>query len=517
MGKVLFTGELIKIQMSRTRTTRWNLFFHYISIALMMVSGVLLVPLYLQHIPLKLYGAWLATGNVLLWLTAIDPGLSAILQQRVASAYGKADTHAVGSFISSGLIVSAAISCFLVLVGYVLSEYIPSLLNLSSDVDHKILVQAFWIAIIGSSLQLFSYAVTSINQGLQSSLGIGLVYVIVHLLDILLILVLIYCGYGLMSLAFSALFRGVGMVAGNMWYLMRRIAKEKISIQCSQDKLRELLSLMPFTFFAQISGSVGNNIDAFVTARFLGTDLVPVLVLTRKAFDICRMIISRPALAITPALSHLVGEGGNDKARQVLIRLVFMMTWLLALVVGGLLILNGEFVQFWVGSELYAGSSINALLCLGLVLAIVTTSLSNLCVALGDIKGSSLATLVQGALFIVLVFVGAKYGGLGGVVSAPLVAVLITGIWYFPRSFARLLMLTRTDVLLMGGELLRSVFAATLTATAISFMAVSSLVVFVLQAILLSVLYGVILALLSHAFRAECSGVFRKLYRHAVC
>lgn len=501
---------------SRTRTTQWNLIFHYISIALMMVSGVLLVPLYLQHIPMKLYGAWLATGNILAWLTAIDPGLSAILQQKVATAYGKADIKSVGSYIFAGFVFSAVVTSVLVLVGYTLSGYIPSLLNLSAEVDHEILVQAFWVAVVGSALQLFSYAITSINQGLQSSLGIGLIYVVVHVLDILLILVLIYFGYGLMSLAYSTLFRGVGMIAGNMVYLMYRMTKDNINFLWSQDKLRELVGLMPFTFFAQLSGSVGNNIDAFVTARFLGADLVPVLVLTRKAFDICRIIISRPALALTPALSHLVGEGGNAKARQVLIRLVFMMTWLLALVTGGLLTFNGEFVRFWVGSEFYAGSNVNVLLCLGLVLAIATTSLSNLCVALGNIKGSSLATLVQGALFAPFVIFGAKFGGLSGVVSAPLFAMSIVGIWYFPRSFARLLKLSQEDLLLIGGESLRSVAAASVAVLAIMLLDVNSLVGFFLLTILYSMIYGIALRGISHAFRLECMKIYKRVCQYSV-
>jgi O-antigen/teichoic acid export membrane protein len=500
------------VAVSRTRTTQWNLLFHYISIALMLVSGVLLVPLYLQHISLKLYGAWLATGNILFWLTAVDPGLSTILQQRIATAYGKSDIQSVGGFISGGLLLSSIITLLLVLIGYALAGHIPGLLNLSEDIDHEILVQAFWIAVVGSSLQLFSHAVTSINQGLQSSLGIGLIYVVIHTLDIVLILYLLGSGYGLMALAYSALFRGVGMVIGNSGYLAWRVARERIGVSFSLDKVRELAGLIQFTFLAKAGSAVGNNIDAFVTARFLGADMVPVLVLSRKAFDICSIIISRPAMAITPALSHLVGEGNIVKARHVLIRLVRMMTWLLVLVAGGLLSLNSEFVSLWVGSHLYAGSDINMLLCLGLVLAIVTTSLSNLCVALGNIKGSSMATLVQSVIVIALLVVGAKFGGLIGVVVAPLIAMLLVGVWYFPWLFARLLDLTREDLRSIGGEFLKAVSAAAVPVGALTLMHTGSLADFVLQVIFFIVLYAVILGTLSPAFRAECYAIYREVY-----
>lgn len=497
--------------MNRTRTTQWNLVFHYISIGLMMVSGVLLVPLYLHHIPLKLYGAWLATGNILVWLTAIDPGLSAILQQRIAVAYGKTDIPSVRGFIFAGLLLSLCVTLLLVLVGHAIAGHIPGWLNLSADIDHEILIRAFWIAVIGSSLQIFSYAITAINQGLQSSLGIGLIYVVVHVIDILLILFLILSGYGLMSLAYSALFRGVSMAIGNAGYLVWRMARERIGFSVSVDKLAELAGLMPFTFFAQASSAVGNNIDAFVTARFLGADVVPVLILTRKAVDICRIIISRPAMAITPALSHLIGEGDVEKAKQILMRLVRMMTWLLLLVVGGLVSLNSEFVRFWVGSHLYAGAEINALLCLGLILGIATTSLSNLCMALGDIKGTSVATLAQSLIFILLVIVGVKYIGLVGVVSAPLIAMLFVGVWYFPKSFAKLLRFTAKDRKLILVEFFRSALAAVAVSSLFVFLNAGSLPGFVLLVILFAALYGAVLTRVSPAFRSECGGFYHKL------
>ena len=64
---------------TRTKTTQWNLFFQYTSIVLTVIWSIVLVPLYLKFIPLDIYGAWLATGNIVAWLSIMDPGLSAVL------------------------------------------------------------------------------------------------------------------------------------------------------------------------------------------------------------------------------------------------------------------------------------------------------------------------------------------------------------------------------------------------------------------------------------------------------
>jgi hypothetical protein len=82
-------------RVSRKKSTFWNLVFSYSTILYGICSGLLLVPLYLEHIPIDLYGAWLASGNVLTWLTVIDPGISTVVTQRVGKSFGANKLEAV--------------------------------------------------------------------------------------------------------------------------------------------------------------------------------------------------------------------------------------------------------------------------------------------------------------------------------------------------------------------------------------------------------------------------------------
>ena len=67
-----------------------------------MITGIIMVPLYLRFIPFEVYGAWLASGNMLAWLSTIDPGLTLVLQQRIAAAYGNQDFKAIGMILVAG-------------------------------------------------------------------------------------------------------------------------------------------------------------------------------------------------------------------------------------------------------------------------------------------------------------------------------------------------------------------------------------------------------------------------------
>jgi len=53
-----------------------------------MVKGVVLVPLYLHKFGVDVYGAFLASANVIGLIGVVDFGISAVLYQRLAAAWG---------------------------------------------------------------------------------------------------------------------------------------------------------------------------------------------------------------------------------------------------------------------------------------------------------------------------------------------------------------------------------------------------------------------------------------------
>ena len=475
-----------------------------------MVSGIVLVPLYLKFIPLELYGAWLATGNILVWLTTLDPGLSTILQQQTGVAYGKQDVPAIRGIVTGGILMTTVIALLIVIGGFSVSRYMVTWLHLSAFSDRDVLLKAFTVAYIGSALMIFSYSITAINQGLQSSVGIGVIFVVVNVVAIVLTVFLLYNGFGLIGIAMMSLLRGLGLTLGNLGYLWWRLAHEQIGFTFSFRKVRTLSALMSYTFLGRAGGIVANNIDLFFTARFLGPETVAVLNLTRKAPETSRMFIERPAIAFMPAVSHLLGSGDVKKARAVLLRLVCFLSWPLGLLVGGFVVFNANFVTLWVGSHLFAGQAINAIVCGVFLLTVTSSSLANLCLALGNIKGNSIAGFIQALVQIPLVFVGAKYFGLYGVVLAPLISMLSVSAWYFPSSFARLVRLTPQDVKEFMSEILKVSLVSLAVTVGMLRLEAHSWVQFMMHVMMFCLLYGGFLAVASRRLRSELISVVQK-------
>jgi O-antigen/teichoic acid export membrane protein len=437
---------------TRTDATRWNLVFQYSYAFLAFISGFVLIPLYLKYVPTPVYGGWLATGNILIWLTLIDPGLSTILQQRVALAYGKKDLRSATSTIASGLLLTFIVGVLIIASGFVASHFLSFIIGSLSTSDQELLQEAFILAAIGTSLSVVSYSFASINLALLGSFWVGIIQVVVTSLSIVVTVFLLTHGYGLFSIAYGGIFRGIGYTLGHIIYFVWRLSKEEMGFSSSLEELPALAKLISYTFFSRAAGVISANLDSVMVARVLGTAIAPILDVTRKVPDTSRMLTERPAIAMIPGLAHVMGSGQVAKAKELLLRFFRALIWFLFLIVGGLVAFNHSFVKLWVGEKFFAGANISILLCVVLLISVFSNSLSNICFSLGDIKGTSRAGVFQSIANIFFAYAGIKLWGLLGLVLAPLAGVFLVSGWYYPRVLRRLIGMNRRDALDIASE-----------------------------------------------------------------
>jgi O-antigen/teichoic acid export membrane protein len=386
------------------------------------------------------YGAWLATGNILVWITAVDPGLTVVLEQRVASAYGDKNYGRVQNLITSGLLISAVIALLIAGTGLTLSTVVTSWIKLGS-VDAELITSAFQVAVSGTALTVFSYGLYGISKGLQGTLVSGIILVVKKALDISIVVGLLYAGYGLMAIPWSKVAGGGFLVAGNAIYLLWRMTREnKVTLRrVSGRKVIALARLMAYNLFGRASNVIATNVDSFIVGRYIGSDTVALYRLTKKAPDLVKKFINRASVAFMPATSHIWGEGDIERAREVLLRVLRYLTWGLGITMTGLLTFNDDFVRLWVGSHLYAGRQLNALICILVAVLILTKSISNLCYSLGNIKGNSIASGVQSILYIVLSVVGVVCFDLTGLILGGIISHITITMWYYPYKISEIL------------------------------------------------------------------------------
>src|ERR1039457_4824351 len=74
---------------------------------LVIIQAVVLIPLFLRYVGPRLYGAWLASGDFLVWMQSFDLGLPNLMIQRIALAHGRGDQRSVGEWFGTGTAVLA--------------------------------------------------------------------------------------------------------------------------------------------------------------------------------------------------------------------------------------------------------------------------------------------------------------------------------------------------------------------------------------------------------------------------
>lgn len=489
---------------SRIKTTKWNLFFHYYAIAFSIVWGILLVPLYLKYIPLEIYGGWLATGNIAAWLTVVDPGLSDVLRQQVGKAYGAGLMHKLNGLLGSGALLSLIVSLIILIIGLVLSNFIVDLITIQDKNSIIVLKNAFSLAITGSSLLIFSYGLTSFNQGLLGSIGIGLVYVVATTSSLILNVFLLIKGYGLYSIPISQILNALLLIAGNTFYIFWRYIQESLKFRFSINGILALAKLSGYNILGRLGNVMSTQIDSFLIARYIGAEVAPILNLTKKGPELSRMFVERPPIAMQPAITNAWGNVEYEKVRTNTLRLFIILLWILGLIFSGFIIFNKSFVTLWVGPGLFAGNSINVVICLGIILSVIVNITSSIFFALGNIKESSKINFLQSLLTVTALYIGVKYFGLFGLVIAQVLSLLIFSAWYFPYKTLKFINYDSASLKKIQKEIaIVIIINAIVIFLSVQMISVTSWISFFTQGIIVVFFYLILLLIISKSFRIE--------------
>jgi O-antigen/teichoic acid export membrane protein len=414
------------MQISRQRTASWNIFFHMASIAVTSLGALVTIRTYIDCIPLAIYGAWLATGNILAWATMVDPGLGIVIQQKVAAALGARKIDRIGELAMTGVSFGAAISVLILLVCSALIFLLPWILGKALP-PGQVIENACWIAALGSALTVASFPVTSVLLGLQVSVSIGIVYLLTSVSSLILQIVLVRMGWGPAGIAMGSLIRGGGGLLFSTILMVIHLRRLAAPIRFTAAAAKEVGTSVSYTFASRLLSVVASNLDSLIVARFVGAEFAPALRSTRASADIVTGIVNRPIVAISPVISHIAGSDELASKSATLGRIIVVSLWLATIAAGGVFCLNHDFVSLWVGDAQFAGYGVNLAFSLAILANTGASVMMNILVAIGYIRQTSIITAVQalGGIAVSLAL-GATLGLIGIPAAAMISGALAT-------------------------------------------------------------------------------------------
>lgn len=419
----------------RRRFTLESAAFSYAGVAFTIIQGILLVPMYLRHMPQELYGAWLASGALLAWVELADPGLASILQQRVAFQVGKEGPAGVGPLIGTGLAAAALIS-MAPAFAWPLPGPVAGWLGVPAA-HVPDLVLAFRIGLGAVALSTFQGALVAVSLGLQEVRSVGIVSLLSIGVGVTVTVGGLLLGIGLASIPCGALARSVVGAVGAVVVLLLLLRRRGIRAGISLAEGRGMLGEALFTFTSRVGVALLSRLDALMSAKLLSPSATVVLTLTGRVVDIVRLGADRLAAAAMPALANFAGERGAAAATRMQ-RLIGGYTALALGVLGGAAIAwNGLFMDLWVGESRFGGMTLTLALVVQGCLASYVSSIAQAVFALGGIRETAAIALVEAAarLALQLLLVGTM--GLVGFPVAAAGALVIVSVPFLLAVAAR--------------------------------------------------------------------------------
>lgn len=426
-------------KISRKKQVLWRAAPEYASFFISLLNAAILVPLYLKYFELGLYGAWLATGNILVWLTIIDPGIGDVLLQKVSESYAKNDRIEIGKQLASSMILSFIITIIALFCGLILMFFIENIVKLSSSIEIIVLKKAFFLMVIATAMTLFSYFISGAVVGLQRSKEHGISRMMWRIISFIMKPILLFSGFGLLAIPCSSLIAVTVYLFILIFVFFKVLRKEKIKLIFDSKFLRSYSKIFIYTFSSKIFSTFKNNIDLILISRFLNVEMVVTYDLTRRPMRILFNLLGRPSAALISVVANLKGEGNDRKTKNIVELVSFLMFVSLILLTSGIIAFNRDLISLWIGHDLFIGQRLNILIALFFMVSNLSYMMANLTYALGNIKGNSLIEILRDVIALFLMIILGYYLGIWGIVISQLIVVIFIDLTYFPKKLGKLI------------------------------------------------------------------------------
>lgn len=417
---------------SRKKTTLWNFLFLNIGFVITLFNGILIIPLYLHYIDSALYGAWLATGNILSWISVVDPGVGDVLLQKVAFAIGKNDKKEIGVAMTSGILISIALFIISVSLGYLFSYYVSDIAGINPAYRADI-ISSFRIALWGTAFTLLSDTFRNIVLAYQKTKINGIFLYSVFVGAIVLTIVLLMMGFGVYALAWANFFRGIGTFAYSLALTFMLIRKNRVHMKFQRSYFKSFSGIFAFTFASRLFETVVYNIDLVIVSRFLGSSAVTVLDLCRRPLKLVSGLANNVTISMLPTLPHLFGSGQKEKIRSTVMRIWTVILWISGFLIGGFILFNFSLIANWVGRKFWIGNTNNIIMCVSFFVLAIGYNLSNVTYSMGDIRNNSIISVVKGIVYLAFLFLLAKLADMPGILFAFITPVVVM-LLYYPKK-----------------------------------------------------------------------------------
>ncbi len=395
------------------------------------IVALFMTPFLIKSLGDRVYGMWMLVGSVFGFYDLLDLGLTAAVRRFLSKELGLKNYEEGNQVINTALLVFSIIGLaafgITVIVAFFSRYFIP-------DPAEAFLFRNF-LLITGVSVSLM-FVIRTFYGVLESHLRYD-INVGVDLLNLLLrtglIILFLKKGYGLIAIA-------VIMLSVNVFchiitiIFTKAVAKYmKFSFKYfNRKKLKIFFGYSIYSFLGQVSSRIGNDIDNFVIAGFLGVGFVTVYSIAARLAKYFSQLVWSSTGLMTPIFSQYEAVGNFGAIREKYV-FVSKLAWCFSLIIGGNIILLGKpFILRWVGPEYIAAYPLLVILVVSSALSLTNVTGINLVYGISRHKFPSLVSLFGSLTNLTLSIILVRFMGLKGVALGTAIPSVFLGLFVMP-------------------------------------------------------------------------------------
>jgi O-antigen/teichoic acid export membrane protein len=387
------------------------------------IQAVVLIPMYLHYAGPRLYGAWLASGDLLTWIQILDFGIPNLLIQRVGAAAGSGDHRAAGQWFTTGSVVIAGVAASLTAAGLGVSFLLPGLFP-CSEPEALALSGCFALGSVAAGMSLLNNAFVGLARAVQDTVFVNVTTLVGSVAGFAVSFGALLSGAGLWAVAYGLLVRsGISLLGGLGYAMILAPASLRAHRGFDAGVFREYLRAMPATGAGGLAYSLMTQSETILVALVTRPEIAMVYNLTKKGADLAKGFVDMIGFASYGGFAHLVASSAPSAARSVYFEiraLRLVAAFAVAVPFAGL---NASLMSLWVGAPQYGGLVLTALFAVQLIATGDSYLVNFLYRATGSVERGSWILVAEACLRVPLMLAGLLVSGLPGV---PAAAILVS-------------------------------------------------------------------------------------------
>lgn len=341
--------------MSVYKASLYNYLFNSINSIVVIINGILLVPLYFHYMPVSVYGAWLASGNLMAMIGLLSGGFAGVITQKMAVAISKKNKQEFLELAGANIILAVTGASLIFVTAMALSSFVPDIVNVETEYASDI-KYAFQVSAFSTSLALLVSLFGAFPQVWQETKQVGTINMVVNLLGIATTVIALIFGMGVISLPLGYLTRAVlnFLLQGNWIIKYWRLHEPQRPIY-KLSKVPYIVKENVMPFIAHICNVLMGQSQSLILASAINPALAAVFDLTGKIAGCLFNFVAMAKGSFFAMLSLTYGKGDMKESNRVSGTIIQYFSIFISIIIVMSMCFTKPFMHFWVGLEKFGG------------------------------------------------------------------------------------------------------------------------------------------------------------------